>query len=260
MTTRRFAPLCLSLLTSAALLMSAGCGAGFKDPLSALTGTEDEDAPVCRSQYTPNYADNLEDFLRWKDLPVSVRFATKFTLGDRELEDQLRAGFNKWTRATSGAVRWTETSSSDANLVVTMEKLDAAPGGGDTLGRTRVRWNAGENRIRSATMVVYVWDRMSESEVNRLVNTGAHEFGHALGLMGHSPYDDDVMVPAGNKGAISERDFNTLASAYCGFSRSRSRPESSPAPAAPSRTTTVEAAAPADAEGMRSVEFRCPTF
>ena len=42
-----------------------------------------------------------------------------------------------------------------------------------------------------------------------------HEIGHALGLTGHSPYEEDVMFPAlSNQRGITSRDVATLYKLY----------------------------------------------
>jgi hypothetical protein len=52
--------------------------------------------------------------------------------------------------------------------------------------------------------------------------TAAHEFGHALGIDGHSDERGDLMFPVhvmGRGFRISERDVNTLATSYPGLAK-----------------------------------------
>ncbi len=58
-----------------------------------------------------------------------------------------------------------------------------------------------------------------------VASTTAHEMGHALGIVEHSPHPEDKMWVSGNFGVenegrdperlITPRDVNTLEEAYC---------------------------------------------
>lgn len=230
-----------SLLSS----LAAGCGGGGGSATSrSSVDATAADVPVCRAAYAPAYVERLSGLRRWRSFPVRVRFATATAYRDSfgnaaPLEERLRDGFDRWREATGGAVTWTETADpADADITVSVRMLGARRAD-RVLASTTVRWNGPETRLRAAEMVVYGWDGMSAGDVAALSATGTHEFGHALGLDGHSDDPADVMYPSGNgSGRITARDLNTLRSGYCGFSASA---ESRRA-AAPSSVTATNAA------------------
>ena len=61
--------------------------------------------------------------------------------------------------------------------------------------------------------------------VNDIANTTAHEMGHVLGIVDHSPFSEDKMWVSGNftvhnqgndpLSLVTPRDINTLKEAYC---------------------------------------------
>ena len=69
------------------------------------------------------------------------------------------------------------------------------------------------DRLYRADMVIGV---EHDSEVD-IESTAAHEFGHALGINGHSDSRRDLMYPAhfeGTRCRITDRDLDTLISIY----------------------------------------------
>lgn len=83
---------------------------------------------------------------------------------------------------------------------------------GDSIGVTS--FQDGYRKI----MVEYTYKnskiRKSNKDIYQVV---LHEFGHALGLYGHSSDRNDVLYPNNNMIGIhtSRRDFNTIRSLYC---------------------------------------------
>jgi hypothetical protein len=78
-------------------------------------------------------------------------------------------------------------------------------------GLTRTHFRKG--RLFRADMTVGI----AQDEGDDIECTAAHEFGHALGIDGHSDDRSDLMFPVhvmGRSFCITERDVNTLAGAY----------------------------------------------
>jgi hypothetical protein len=188
------------LLAFASALIASGCGGGGSGPISNCS----------LDAFTPNYARQLSHLLNWPSFPVHVYFVrdANFTA---ERRSTALAGFNQWVTATNSVLNSTETASSaDANITVRFDPTT-------TDGVTQINFSG--LTISSADMKLGVQnlpapDRQCEA---------AHEFGHALGMDGHSDNPDDLMYPVhiiGTACPVTQRDLNTMKTGYCAlFSR-----------------------------------------
>ncbi|HLO99755.1 MAG TPA: hypothetical protein VK171_14270, partial [Fimbriimonas sp.] len=129
-------------------------------------------------------------------------------------EQHVRNGFDMWESSTSENL-WVEVSSPvDADLTVKVESSSPQ----STLATTTVFFNTGTTVINRAEMVVYTWASIPEGDY---APTGAHEFGHAMGIGGHSSASLDIMYFTGNSsGLLTPSDLNTLRTIYCDFGSS----------------------------------------
>ena len=209
-------------------LITAGCGGGGsgpKGPDSATITANRTPLPSqgtsCSNSYSPNYASSVR-LLHWTQFPLRVYF-----IQDANLTPQRQAlaiqGFNRWVQETNavannnGVSYNVVSSQSAANVTVKFYQFTGGPG--DTLGITNVKYYDSSSTIDSADINLGV----TGDTRNDLI-TNSHEFGHALGILGHSPVDRDLMYFEGNDaytGDITPSDLNTLLTAYCGnFNRS----------------------------------------
>jgi hypothetical protein len=155
---------------------------------------------------------------------------TNYTQTREELATE---GFDRWVTATGGGASYTVvTDPAQANVTVSFFRFTGGPG--DTLGETNVEYTPSNNTIRRAQIELGI------TTVNATdIATAAHEYGHALGIAGHSENRRDLMFPSANStGNVSEADLNTLLTAYCGqFNRNdNTRNERS---TEPTRTITL---------------------
>ena len=74
------------------------------------------------------------------------------------------------------------------------------------------------NILQSASIQIYVWPDITVPELTQgLLATATHEFGHALGIGGHSPVATDVMFAQHDPNAdvlVSARDLTTIKTIY----------------------------------------------
>ncbi len=228
----RFSRFRAALLAPAALLIPllASCGGGGGGGSSSRSPALDNATPVpvsssscSNSTFTPNYADSVS-LLHWQRFPLSIHFVQDGEFSAARQEIAL-AGFNQWVAATGNRADFTLASSATrANIVVSFFKFTG--GSGDTLGEATVTFD-GNNVIRSAKIRLGITGNNGDDTL-----TAAHEYGHALGITGHSPRETDLMFFTGNRnGEVTNFDLNTVLTAYCnGFNRSSARTKAAVGP------------------------------
>ena len=215
LTRRRFLG-ALSALGLSGLL--AGCGGGGSSTTSPGGGGSYQPDV---SRFAPNYAANVTLY-HWLVLPVRVYFANDLTVTPQggsptRVNDLIRAGFDRWPAATGGVVGYmVVTDPGQAQITVSTVTVPDPSGLSET-GKTSVTPGAG-NGLQSATVQIYVWPDITVTELTQgLLATSAHEFGHALGIGGHSPDPGDVMYASHDPNTdvpLSARDVNTIKTIY----------------------------------------------
>ncbi len=194
----------------------AGCGGGGGSSPSP-SGPAQPDL----ARFTPNYAGSVTRN-HWPALPVRVHFTNDITLtppggAATRVNDLIRAAFDRWPAATGGTVGYTLTDDPAlANISVTTTTIPDPHGLSET-GTTSVSAPSG-NLLTAAVMQIFVWPDITVPELTQgLLATAAHEFGHALGIEGHSPDPSDLMYVSHDPNAdvpLSLRDVNTIKTLY----------------------------------------------
>ena len=214
----------------AASLTLGGCGGGGSGPqiVSATPTPTSNSASVTydKTKYVPNYVSALEAakasatddpvaLLRWTHFPLAVYFArdSNYTAAKQKLATN---GFNRWVTATgTGAVTYNvATTANNADIVVNFGTFTG--GAGDILGQTFFSYDQKSRVLQKGVNIVI---KFTGDSNNDLI-TASHEFGHALGINGHSPNPPDLMYYTGNDqftGGITTRDLDTVLTSYNGY-------------------------------------------
>lgn len=172
----------------------------------------------------PSFAESTQ-LKRWSSFPVEVSVDTG------ELPEELEApyregiarGIGLWSELTGGRIGDFEIrydrSDTPVRISITGDPLpDRAMGTteltftGNLIGSARVR--LARSRFEGTAFLA-----------QDVASTTAHEIGHVLGIVDHSPHPEDKMWVSGNFGVRNEgrdpaslltaRDVNTLEEAYC---------------------------------------------
>lgn len=232
---------CVVIVAAVAL---AGCGGGGGGNLAATTPagaapvggapTASGTAASGTGRFTPNYAGNLETLLHWPMADLLVYIAPD-TSG-RGLDTLARRGFEMWTEETGGRIRFqfTQDPGSAALANIAVEFVAHESLGGRVIGLTNTSYDTGSLNIRRAEIAID--QSLPDTD---LIDTTVHEVGHALGIGGHSPSQEDVMYPISMPPArITVNDVNTIKTAYPWLFDGRSLPPTSRA-GGETRTLTI---------------------
>jgi len=208
----------LTVLSAAGLGgLLAGCGGGGGSSDSPATSSYQPDL----GRFAPNYAGNVTLY-HWPALPVRVYFANDVTItpsggGPTRVNDLVLTGFGRWPAATGGVVGFTQVADPSLAQITVSTVTIPDPAGLSETGKASVTPGAG-NVLQAATIQIYVWPDITAPELNQgLLATATHEFGHALGIGGHSPDGGDVMFASHDPNADvvpSARDIATIKTIY----------------------------------------------
>ena len=212
-------------VVTAVLLGCGGGGAGApaSDPIT-YTG--------CPAFASPNYLLSTDPGdgkinipLKWDSFPVNVYRAPHhiftFPLSSYDTDVIAKTALDRWVDAVPHGISYTFVPSDPTKgISITFNHLSRPPSAGEPLGVTTLFYNATSGLLHKANTVINYWDGITEAEVRfGLLFTTTHEFGHGLFINGHSPVFADTMYFAASTvevKTVTQRDANTLASAYCG--------------------------------------------
>lgn len=219
----------LALLILAASSLGSGCGVTARAgqpgraPLTPAAARRRQAAAA--PSFTPNYANgpDINGLFQWRRFPLRVFFYTDDAYTpDRERDT--RAGFDQWARGTSGVLGYRVVNDArQADVTVRFIPNEYVPNEPDTVGRTEVSI-LNKRRLVKGRMVLAV-GRIAPDDLPGLA---AHEWGHALGIQGHSDDANDLMyavtmryvrpdgsyVPGQRARRVTRRDLNTIKTVY----------------------------------------------
>lgn len=191
------------------------------DVLKAQSKTQPK-SPAQASTITGDYMKESTalGLFRWPEsrIPITVFIEPGDAVpGYRaEFDDVLRHAFREWETATEGKVKFDVVSQRDgARMIVTWTDDMHAPELRAEAGKASVVQDS--EGIKSADIQLLTVSPFKEGPLGceLLYNVCLHEIGHALGLMGHSPYPDDIMYPQLSvQTGITPRDAKTLHVVY----------------------------------------------
>jgi hypothetical protein len=189
------------------IVVLALLAAGFASGCGGGGGGVSSSAQNLRS-FDPNYLPDLKSVTHWAAFPVKVYFepGLDYTPARQALAE---SGIAQWNDRTGGLVRYTVTAdAAQAQVVIHfVDKLE-----GTLIGWTN--WSFDDRGAIQHADTKIVVTGLSDVDVRWVA---AHEFGHALGLDGHSKQAQDVMFAShalGNSWDLTTRDENTVKTNY----------------------------------------------
>ncbi len=214
-----------SLVAVLLVVSLTGCGsgggsvAGLVPTGKTATGSTAVGAGCRNTSYTPNFASGVDPatgqpnrLYHWNHFPLKL-FIVSSPQSNSVLVQQAEAGFNWWVTGTSGLITYQVVNDpSQADITVDFENRGYTNYGAVT--------DYSVNSNGEVTRATITFNMTYLSTVANITPVAAHEFGHALGIAGHSSNPADVMYDGEatySKTALSTADINTLFTAYCGY-------------------------------------------
>lgn len=176
-----------------------------------------------------NYIDKVTEkgnVIRWQTsgMPLKVYIESKPKKTDSfdpALIVAAKKGLENWQNASNGkiSVRYVGSPESADIKVFWKTMLDSKLGGSEvgtayTAGVTTPEYS--DKELTAMTIILTTTDPNGKPhKPEEVQKVSAHEFGHALGIMGHSTDPGDLMFPSSESdGTLSKRDINTINLLY----------------------------------------------
>lgn len=162
-----------------------------------------------------NYFEHIklkDNYVKWDAFPINVY------VSPCENAHIIKNAFLQWEKATNGLVSFNFVGNIVAAKITvsTVDKLSVPYKENYEAGLATV--NARNNIIyKSHIDILKINPQTNEKLSDSLILTTAmHEVGHALGIQGHSPNNNDLMSAVNHSGTkkITQRDLNTLRKLY----------------------------------------------
>jgi len=160
-----------------------------------------------------------DGFFRWpaKRFPLRVLInpADKLKTYKPEYEEAVRQAFDDWDKASGGKPATVFVESGEADITVDFVDDLHAPALKAEAGKAQL--TSDMDGVDKASILLLTLSPFPDQRMTRdfMRMISVHEIGHALGLVGHSPYEDDVMFASlSAQRGISTRDVATLNKLY----------------------------------------------
>ncbi len=175
-------------------------------------------------KYPDNYITQAvynQKIMRWSKIPITYCFVNSYSAPDYFIKE-IENAFTRWEVATEHQILFTPVDS-DANIIIEFNLQNPVT---TASGKYVVAYTVPElnvNYLKNTTIKFYLKDLNGEYySKNQVYNTALHEIVHAIGFMGHSSDNDDIMhstkdaksVTNDEREELTQADINTVKLLY----------------------------------------------
>ncbi len=173
----------------------------------------------CISETPDNYFDRVAmvsdgRLTRFTELPITV-YVEGLTVQGKNYAADLRYAMKEWETSSGGLVKFRLTNlPNDANVLVSWVRALEAEDEEHPLGVSELH-RTGQDEF-NVEMRISLQDKKTRKPLTheQMKTVFLHEFGHAIGLWGHSKNKADIMYYAADAILPTSRDTNTLKMMY----------------------------------------------
>ena len=199
------------LFSTLAVVAISGCGGGSNPFFTTVTkpaptGDVPRATAVPSAPFAPNYLADIEGGFHWSHAVLKVFIDAPAT--DKRVA-LVKEGAELWTSFPGSSLKFEYVASADA-ADITVRFLPPSAFEEDFAGNTTSYHLDPSLELTRADV-----ELRNDVPAANIATLTTHEFGHALGIDGHSATKTDTMYPvAPNPGRVTQPDANTLASLY----------------------------------------------
>jgi len=149
------------------------------------------------NKYVNNYikqAPYNNKIVHWGKMPISYSFKDANSV-PKEIIDAIDDAFDTWERASSLKIRFDKTNSLNADIIINFDytKIKDAEYGRKYVIATTVP-SINHDKLKNMTMNLSIYNLEGNPYTpNQIYNTALHEIFHALGFLGHSFDNKNIM-------------------------------------------------------------------
>ncbi|MFC1713796.1 tetratricopeptide repeat protein [Candidatus Poribacteria bacterium] len=173
----------------------------------------------CISETPGNYFDRVAmvsdgRLTRFTKLPITV-YVEGLTVQGKDYAADLQYAMKEWRNSSGGLVKFQLIDlPNDANILVSWVRALESEDQEHPLGVSELQ-RTGQDEFR-VEMRIGLQDKKSRKPLTheQMKTVFLHEFGHAIGLWGHSKDKADVMYYAADATVLTSRDLDTLKMVY----------------------------------------------
>ena len=162
-----------------------------------------------------------QKIVRWGELPITYRFENTKDVPSYFVKE-IENAFTEWEKALKHQIYFNENNE-DANIIISFQAINPADGEDKKYVVAYTSIQASNKNLNNMKIDFYLKDPQKKYfSQNQVYNTALHEIAHALGFMGHSNEEKNVMyltkdsmdIFHDRRDKLTNADINTIKLLY----------------------------------------------